>query len=105
MKISSNSEIENYKNEISKYKELSDEEFLELFLQYKSGNKEAENRLILHNLTLVFSIATSIMNSLNNKNLQLNFELLDLIQQGNIGLQEALAAYDCERKNKFSTFA
>ncbi len=105
MKISSNSEIENYKNEISKYKELSEEEFLELFLQYKSGNKEAENRLILHNLNLVFSIATSIMNSLNNKNLQLNFELLDLIQQGNIGLQEALAAYDCERKNKFSTFA
>jgi len=75
---------------------LTDEEFQQLITEYRSGNQEAKNSIIQHNLRLVMSIAQRF----NGRG-----ELDDLFQIGCIGLMKAIDKFDPSYGVKFSTYA
>lgn len=75
---------------------LSDDEFQRLITEYRSGNKEAKNSIVQHNLRLVMSIAQRF----NGRG-----ELDDLFQIGCIGLMKAIDKFDPSYGVKFSTYA
>jgi len=76
---------------------LTFEEGLELSRLIQSGDKNARRRLIEANLRLVVKTALSY----NTKDVS----LMDLIQEGNIGLIRAVDKYDHRRRMRFSTYA
>jgi RNA polymerase sigma-32 factor len=86
-----------YLHDISKYPLMTREEELEIARRVRlEGDKEAEQKLVLANLRLVVKIALDYRSRL---------DLLDLIQEGNIGLVRAVGKYDPERGTRFSTYA
>lgn len=78
-------------------KPLSEQEEKETFLLMKQGDKQAEEKLIRHNLRLVAHIAKKYKNS--------NTEQEDLISIGTIGLMKAIKTFDYSKGNSFSTYA
>jgi RNA polymerase primary sigma factor len=94
--ISSDS-IQMYLREIGKIPLLSGEEEVSLAKRKERGDKVAERKLIEANLRLVVSIAKKFVGK--------NLSLLDLIQEGNIGLFRAVKKFDHRRGYKFSTYA
>ena len=94
--ISSDS-IQMYLREIGKVPLLTGEEEISLAKRKDRGDKEAEKRLIEANLRLVVSIAKKFADK--------NLSLLDLIQEGNIGLFRAVEKFDYRKGYKFSTYA
>lgn len=91
------SSVKMYLREISKYDLLSREEEIKLAEAAANGNKKAKNDLVNHNLRLVVSIAKRYMGR--------GLTLLDLIQEGNIGLIKAVDKYNVSKGFKFSTYA
>lgn len=89
--------IDTYLNDISKYKLLSSEEEIELAKKIANGDEEAKRLFIKSNLRLVVSIAKRYTNT--------GAQLQDLIQEGNIGLIEAVDRFDYTLGYKFSTYA
>jgi RNA polymerase primary sigma factor len=83
--------------EISKIPLLSPAEELALARKAKQGDGIARKRLIVSNLRLVVSIA--------KKYLYYGMPLLDLIEEGNLGLMKAVERFDPDRGCKFSTYA
>ncbi len=84
---------------ISKYKLLTREEEKALFERYKNSNdKEAAQALVTSNLRLVVKIA------IDYSNLWMQ-NLLDLIQEGNLGLIKAVEKFKPEKNVKFSYYA
>lgn len=78
-------------------KPLSQEEESECFKKMKQGDKQAEEKLIKHNLRLVAHIVKKY-----------NFAKIEqdeLISVGSIGLMKAIKSYDIEKGNSFSTYA
>jgi len=86
-----------YLYEISKHSVLSKEEEREVAKRIRMHDKEAEQALVVANLRLVVKIA------LDYYSYHLN--ILDLIQEGNVGLLRAVQKYDPERGTRFSTYA
>lgn len=86
-----------YLKGISKYTLLTKEEEVELAKAAAKGNQAAKEELINHNLRLVVSIAKRYMGH--------GLPLLDLIQEGNLGLMKAVERYDVSKGFKFSTYA
>lgn len=83
--------LKNYMKEISKYPLLSIEEQKELSYRYKKhGDLNAKNLLINSNLRLVVDIAKEYMPVVKH------FKILDIIQEGNLGLIKAVDEYDPE---------
>lgn len=76
---------------------LTKEEEKSLFTRMNHGDLEAKKIIIESNLRLVVSIAKRYKG--------LGLEFLDLIQEGNIGLMEAVERFDVTKNNKFSTYA
>ena len=76
---------------------LTKEEEKSLFIRMNHGDLEAKKIIIESNLRLVVSIAKRYKG--------LGLEFLDLIQEGNIGLIEAVERFDVTKNNKFSTYA
>ncbi|MCD4811058.1 sigma-70 family RNA polymerase sigma factor [bacterium] len=89
--------IRSYLFEIGKIPLLIAEEEVILAKRIEVGNKEATQLLTTANLRLVVSIAKKYSKS--------NLELLDLIQEGNIGLMRAVEKFDYTKGFKFSTYA
>jgi len=88
-----------YLREIRRYDVLTREEERELAVKVRESNdREAAFRLITCNLRLVVKIAMSFYGYLTNR-------LLDLIQQGNIGLLHSIRKYDPYRGIRFSSYA
>ncbi len=89
--------IQMYLREIGKVPLLSREEEISLAKRNEKGDKDAEKKLIEANLRLVVSIAKKFVGK--------SLSLLDLIQEGNIGLFRAVEKFDYRRGYKFSTYA
>jgi RNA polymerase primary sigma factor len=89
--------IRSYLYEIGRIPLLTGEEEVILAKRIEKGDKEAGQLLITANLRLVVSIAKKYSKS--------NLELLDLIQEGNIGLMRAVEKFDYKKGFKFSTYA
>ncbi len=94
--ISSDS-IQMYLREIGKIPLLKTEEEVALARRKEKGDKDAERKLIEANLRLVVSIAKKFVGK--------TLSLLDLIQEGNIGLFRAVKKFDYRKGYKFSTYA
>jgi len=91
--------IQLYLKEIGRVAFLTAEEEKELARKIEKGDKEAINKLMRANLRLVVSIAKRYIGK------SPNLTLLDLIQEGNIGLRRAVEKFDWRRGYKFSTYA
>lgn len=89
--------IKAYLKSIGNHPRLTLEEEQELSRRAKTGDKAAVNKLVESNLLLVVSIA--------KKYYGCGLPLLDLIQEGNIGLITAANKYDGEKGFRFSTYA
>ena len=89
--------IKAYLNSIGKHPRLTFEEEQALSVKALEGNKEAIDKLVESNLLLVVSIAKKYHGC--------GLPLLDLIQEGNIGLITAANKYDGEKGFRFSTYA
>jgi len=89
--------IRSYLYEIGRIPLLTGEEEVILAKRIEKGDEEASQLLITANLRLVVSIAKKYSKS--------NLELLDLIQEGNIGLMRAVEKFDYKKGFKFSTYA
>ncbi len=89
--------LSTYLAEISRIPLLSTSDEIRLAKRAQSGDGEARHKLIVSNLRLVVSIA--------KKYLYYGLPLLDLIEEGNLGLMKAVDRYDPSRGCKFSTYA
>ena len=86
-----------YLKEISKIPLLSYEEERELAQRIAAGDQEAVDEMVKHNLRLVVSIAKKYKGC--------GLPLLDLIQEGNVGLIEGAKKFDLSKGYRFSTYA
>ncbi len=91
--------VQIYLKEIGRTPLLTSDQEKELAKRIERGDKEAKNQFIQANLRLVVSIAKRYVNRTPN------LSILDLIQEGNIGLARAVDKFDYRRGFKFSTYA
>ena len=91
--------VQMYLREIGKISLLTGEEEKELARRIEKGEDEARKKLTQANLRLVVSIAKRYVGR------SPHLTLLDLIQEGNIGLFKAVEKFDYRRGYKFSTYA
>lgn len=95
---SNDSTLSNYIREISDYRSLSASEEKELARNAKNGDTEAKNKLIKANLKLVVTIAKKAIH-------MSNLPMIDLIQEGNLGLMVAAEKFNYKLGYKFATYA
>lgn len=92
--------LDHYMAEVNNYPLLGEEEEKKAFTQYqRHPDRGMRNLLIKTNLRLVINIARKYINR-DNKSM-----LLDLIEEGNIGLMIAIEKFDPSRENRFATYA
>jgi RNA polymerase primary sigma factor len=91
--------VQIYLREIGKISLLNSEEEKDLAKKIEQGDEEAKRKLTQANLRLVVSIAKRYVGR------SPHLTLLDLIQEGNIGLFRAVEKFDYKRGYKFSTYA
>jgi RNA polymerase sigma-32 factor len=90
--------LQRYLTEIRRFRLLSREEEHQLAVEYKEyGSVEAAYKLVTANLRLVVMIAREYQRAFKN--------LLDLIQEGNMGLMEAVKNFDPYRGVRFPSYA
>jgi RNA polymerase sigma-32 factor len=90
--------LRKYLSEVSRYHVLSrDEEFEIAKRIYEKKDKDAAQKLVMSNLKLVVKIALEYYNTYIN--------ILDLIQEGNVGLLHAVKKYNPYKGTKFSTYS
>ena len=86
-----------YFNQIRKTPLLTFEEELHLSRRIEKGDVAARQQLVEANLRLVVKIAKAYVST--------DVGLLDLVQEGNLGLLKAASKYDHRKKVRFSTYA
>ena len=86
-----------YFKDVSKQPRISTEEEVALAQRIKEGDESASDKLIRANLRFVISVAKQYQNK--------GLSLVDLVQEGNIGLIEAAKRYDESRGFKFISYA
>jgi len=95
----SHDSIQMYLKEIGQYPLISGAQEKELAKKIQTGDEEAKNILARSNLRLVVSIAKKYVGR------SPDLTLLDLIQEGNLGLFKAVDKFDWNKGFKFSTYA
>ncbi|MBA3961217.1 MAG: RNA polymerase sigma factor RpoD/SigA [Chthoniobacterales bacterium] len=93
----SSAAFKKYLSEIAQFPLLTLEEEIMLAVKIKDGDLEARSTMIRSNLRLVVKLALSYTN--------LGLPLLDLIEEGNIGLMKAIDRFDPAKGAKLSTYA
>ena len=91
--------VQMYLREIGRISLLTGDEEKDLARKIEQGNEEARRKLTEANLRLVVSIAKKYIGR------STHLTLLDLIQEGNMGLFKAVEKFDYKRGFKFSTYA
>ncbi len=89
--------IKTYLKEVRKTPLLKPKEEIELTKLVKKGNKEAQEKMIRSNLRLVINIA--------KRYIHLGIPLMDLIEEGNMGLMKAVKKFNPKKGYRFSTYA
>ncbi len=89
--------LERFLSEIGRYPLLTKVEEIQLAKRVEAGDPRAKRRMIESNLRLVVSIAKRQQSS--------GVPLLDLVQEGNLGLMKAVDRFQYRRGFKFSTYA
>jgi len=90
--------LRKYLSEVSRYPVLSREEEFEVAKRiHEKKDKDAVQKLVMSNLKLVVKIALEYYNTYIN--------ILDLIQEGNVGLLHAVKKYNPYKGTKFSTYS
>jgi RNA polymerase primary sigma factor len=97
LSVATTDALQLFLNEMGRYPLLTAEEEVELAKRIERGDKEAKDRMINSNLRLVVSIAKRYQGH--------GLSLLDLIQEGIIGLIRAVEKFDWRKGFKFSTYA
>jgi RNA polymerase nonessential primary-like sigma factor len=92
-----NDVTQRYLNEIGARPLLTPQEEFDFSTRARAGDFEARQKMIEHNLRLVVNIAKHYLNR--------GMPLLDLIEEGNLGLIHALEKFEPERGYRFSTYA
>ena len=92
-----NDPVRLYLREIAETPLLTHDQEIDLAKRVENGEQEATQRFVRANLRLVVSIAKRYVNR--------GLTLLDLIQEGNIGLMRAVQKYDWRKGFRFSTYA
>lgn len=88
--------LRDYLREIGRYKLLNRDEEHELGHRIQQGDEQAKEDMILANLRLVVNIAREFANR--------GLDMMDLIEEGNLGLLHAVTRFDPERDVRFSTY-
>lgn len=88
--------IADYLHDIKQYPVLTEDEENELLIRIKNGDEEARTKLINCNLKFVFAVAKCYAN---------DDKLLDLVNEGNIGLMTAIEYYNLNSNNRFLSYA
>jgi len=86
-----------YLQEISRIPLLTREQEVELAKRVAAGDRDAERQMVEANLRLVVKIARRYVNR--------GLSLLDLIEEGNLGLLRAVQKFRWDRGTRFSTYA
>lgn len=86
-----------YFKDINKFKPLTPEEETELFIKIENGDRDAFVKIIKHNLRFVITVAKQYQGQ--------GLPLVDLINEGNIGLCTAVSKFDYTRGFKFISYA
>lgn len=86
-----------YFKDINKFKPLTPEEETELFIRIENGDRDAFIKIIKHNLRFVITVAKQYQGQ--------GLPLVDLINEGNIGLCTAVSKFDYTRGFKFISYA
>ncbi|MAV29088.1 MAG: RNA polymerase sigma factor RpoS [Legionellales bacterium] len=86
-----------YLNAISGFRSLTKEEEVDLFTRYKNGDDAAYNEIVESNLRLVVKVARRYFGR--------GIAMLDLIEEGNLGLLHAIKKFEVERGFRFSTYS
>lgn len=89
--------IRTYLNEMGRFPLLTADEQLILAQKYKEGDETAKQQMVESNLRLVVSVAKRYVGH--------GVPILDLIQEGNIGLMRAIDKFEPSMGYKFSTYA
>ena len=89
--------LETYFKEINRIKLLTPAEEKQLAIRVRRGDPEAREQMIKANLRLVVSIAKNYV--------ERGLTLLDLIEEGNLGLLKAVERFDPDADCRFSTYA
>lgn len=90
--------LQRYLADVRKYPFLSKEEELQLFHDYRAtGNREAAVKLILSNLRVSVAIAAEYLHA--------GADFMDLIQEGNVGLMQAIRKFDPTKGVRFHSYA
>jgi len=90
--------LRRYLAEVRKYPFLSKEEELQLIHDFqKTGDRDAAIKLILSNLRVGVAIAREYMHA--------GADMLDLIQEGNVGLMQAIRKFDPSKGVRFYSYA
>jgi RNA polymerase sigma-32 factor len=90
--------LQRYLAEVRRYPFLTKEEELHLFHDFQTtGNRESAVKLILSNLRVSVAIAAEYLHS--------GAEYLDLIQEGNVGLMQAIRKFDPAKGSRFHSYA
>ena len=95
--VSTTDALQLFLNEVGRHKLLTAEEEVALSKRIERGDKVAKDQMVNANLRLVVSIAKKYQGH--------GLSLLDLIQEGIIGLIRAVEKFDWRRGYKFSTYA
>jgi len=89
--------LKQYFSTISKFPRITREDEIDLANRIKKGDKKALDKLVNSNLRLVVKISINMRKG--------NSSIMDIIQNGNIGLMRAAKKFDPERGVKFSTYS